>query len=131
MKTSTRPYLLRALYEWMVDNGLTPHLLVDATADQVEVPKQYIENDRIILNITPAAIMDLEIGNEYLSFNARFAGKAEQILTPIKAVLAIYARENGEGMVFPEEDAKSETVPAGSTGDKPVSKFKPNLKIVE
>ncbi len=129
--TSTRPYLLRALYEWMVDNGLTPHLLVDAKADHVEVPQQYIENDKIILNIAPDAIRDLEIGDEFFSFSARFAGRPEQILAPIKAVKAIYAKENGEGMVFPEEDTDVEANLDEQAVDTLASDSKPNLKIVK
>jgi len=128
--TSTRPYLLRGLYEWMIDNGLTPHLLVDAKADQVEVPQQYIEKDKIILNIAPDAIRDLEIGNEFFSFSARFAGRPEQILAPIKAVMAIYAKENGEGMVFPEEEADHEAGLDEQAVDTLASDSKPNLKIV-
>ncbi len=129
--TSTRPYLLRALYEWMVDNGLTPHLLVDTKVEQVEVPGQYIENDRIILNITPGAVHDLELGNEFLSFGARFSGKPEQIFVPIKAVMAIYARENGEGMVFSENGADPETGFNEPKPDLPATKGKPGLKIVK
>ena len=129
--TSTRPYLMRALYEWMEDNGLTPHLLVDAKAEQVEVPQKYIENDKIILNITPHAIRDLEIGNEFLSFSTRFAGRPEQILAPIKAVMAIYAKENGEGMVFPEEDIDLEAGLDEQDVDAIISNSKPKLKIVK
>ncbi|MFT5133623.1 MAG: stringent starvation protein B [Gammaproteobacteria bacterium] len=127
--TSTRPYLLRALYEWMIDNGLTPHLLVDAKAEHVDVPRQYVENDKIVLNITPDAIQDLNIGNEFLSFNARFAGKSQHILTPVAAVLAIYAKENGEGMVFPEEETEVNT--GSPNRDSPVPTKKPHLKVIK
>ena len=106
--TSTRPYLLRALYEWIVDNGLTPHVLVDARTEQVDVPQHYIENDKIVLNISPNAIRDLDIGNEILSFHARFTGKSRHIVVPVEAVLAIYARENGKGMLFPVEQANTD-----------------------
>ena len=129
--TSTRPYLLRALYEWMVDNDLTPHLLVDASLDHVEVPVQYIENDKITLNITPSAVRDLEIGNDYLSFSARFSGKPENILAPIRAVLAIYAKENGEGMVFTDESEFSETEAGQDSASAPKPAGKPSLKIVK
>ena len=127
--TSTRPYLLRALYEWMVDNDLTPHLLVDASLEHVEVPMQYIEDDKITLNITPSAVRDLEIGNDYLSFSARFSGKAENILAPIRSVLAIYAKENGEGMVFSDDNefTEAEDAPGTTSAEKPTGK--PSLKI--
>ncbi len=127
--TSTRPYLIRALYDWIVDNDLTPHLLVDATAEHVEVPQQFVEDDKIVLNITPNAIRDLEIGNEFLSFSARFSGKAQQNLTPVSAVLAIYAKENGKGMLFPEEEI-DETIDT-STPEQPVPTKKPHLKVVK
>ncbi len=131
--TSTRPYLLRALYEWLVDNSMTPHVLVDASKAQVEVPVQFIKDDKITLNINPAAVRDLEIGNDYLSFSARFSGKAENILVPIAAVLAIYAQENGEGMVFAEETVseQNDSDDNGSTTDKAVPAKKPKLKIVK
>ena len=129
--TSTRPYLLRALYDWIVDNGLTPHILVDATAEQAEVPRQYVEDDKIVLNITPNAIRDLEIGNEFLSFSARFGGKPQHILSPINAVLAIYAKENGKGMLFPEEEADTETNTAIADPEHPASIKKPQLKVIK
>ncbi len=130
--TSTRPYLLRALYDWIVDNDMTPHVLVDATAEYVEVPRQYVEDDKIVLNIATDAVRDLEIGSEFLSFNARFAGKPQNILTPIKAVLAIYARENGKGMLFPEEETDTGygTDPGGPTEPSAPLK-KPHLKIIK
>lgn len=131
--TSNRPYLLRALYEWMIDNALTPHLLVDARAQLVKVPQQYIENDRIVLNITPTAVRDLEIGNEFLTFNARFAGKAQQVVVPIVAVMAVYAKENGEGMVFPEDERATDRQGDTAQGTKtPVGgSARPELKIVK
>ncbi|NKB38935.1 MAG: ClpXP protease specificity-enhancing factor [Gammaproteobacteria bacterium] len=131
--TSTRPYLLRALYEWLIDNNMTPHILVDAVRDKVEVPLQFIVEDKITLNINPGAVRNLEIGNEYLSFSARFSGKVENILVPVTAVLAIYAQENGEGMVFTEE-AVSEPNDASANRpvmDTPEPDKKPNLTIVK
>ena len=103
--TSTRPYLVRAIYEWIVDNDMTPHLIVDATMDGVSVPTEYVEDGTIVLNAGPTAVRDLELGNEWLSFNARFAGVARDIFVPIEAVQAIYARENGQGMYFGEPQA--------------------------
>ena len=110
---------------------MTPHLLVDASLEHVEVPVQYIENDKITLNITPSAVRDLEIGNDYLSFSARFSGKPENILAPIRAVLAIYAKENGEGMVFTDESEFSETEAGQDSASAPKPAGKPSLKIVK
>jgi stringent starvation protein B len=129
--TSTRPYLLRALYDWIVDNDLTPHVLVDAEAEDVEVPQQFVEDGKIVLNITPNAVKDLNIGNEYLSFNARFAGKPQHILSPISAVLAIYAKENGEGMAFPEEIPDEKPEHDESELQKTDVKPRPTLKVVK
>jgi stringent starvation protein B len=103
---STKPYLLRALYEWCVDNGYTPYLsvLVDA---QTRVPTEYVRNGEIVLNIGPLATSRLKMGNEFVEFAARFGGVARDILVPVSAVSAIYARENGHGMSFEVE--KNET----------------------
>ena len=109
--TSTRPYLIRAFYEWIEDNGLTPHILVNAELPGVEVPKQHVHEGQIVLNINPVAVRDLLLGNEYIEFNARFGGVARAIRVPIAAVLAIYASENGHGMAFGEE--------TGGGGDEP------------
>lgn len=102
--TSSRPYLLRAIYEWIVDNNMTPYLLVDATAENVLVPVEHVSNGKIILNISPSAVVGLELGAETVNFNARFGGKPMHINAPMKAVLAIYSKENGRGMVFSDED---------------------------
>jgi stringent starvation protein B len=98
--TSTRPYLLRALYEWCADNGLTPYVAayVDET---VKVPREHVKNSEIVLNISMDATSNLQIGNEVLTFKARFGGVAREIIVPIDHVIAIYARENGQGMAFP------------------------------
>lgn len=100
---STRPYLIRAIYAWATDNGFTPHILVDATVEQVTVPSEFIEDDKIILNVAASAVDNLELGDEFIAFNARFAGVAREIFVPTIAVRAIYARENGVGMVLPDE----------------------------
>lgn len=100
MMTSNRPYLMRAIYEWIVDNNMTPHVLIDAIQDGVEVPQQYIEDGRIILNISPSAVQQFSLDNDYLSFSARFGGRPFNIFSPISAVRAIYAAENSEGMMF-------------------------------
>jgi stringent starvation protein B len=98
--TSTRPYLIRALYEWCTDNGFTPYVavLVDET---VQVPREYVKNGEIVLNISYDATSSLKLGNEFIEFKARFAGSAREIMVPVNRVIAIYARENGQGMAFP------------------------------
>lgn len=102
--TSSRPYLIRALYEWIVDNGFTPYMLVDTSQERVEVPSSFVENGRIILNISPEATHSLVLGNDAVTFNARFSGKAMDVHVPVASVLAIYARENGQGMMFGDQD---------------------------
>ena len=108
--TSTRPYLIRALYEWCTDNGLTPYVavLVDET---VQVPREYVKNGEIVLNISFDATSSLKLGNDFIEFKARFAGSAREIQVPISRVIAIYARENGQGMAFPAAatDGENET----------------------
>jgi len=111
----------------MVDNGLTPYLLVDVNDSEVVVPLQYIEGDRITLNIAPSAVRNLELGNEYISFNARFDGKPMDVLFPAESVLGIYAQENGSGMLFPEDDA-TET---GAEPDKTPPRGRPSLKVIK
>lgn len=102
--TPSRPYLIRAIYEWLNDNNKTPHVMVDASVVGVEVPQSYVQAGRIVLNISPNAIKDLFISNEDLSFSARFNGMPTHIVVPMQAVLAIYARENGQGMFFDESE---------------------------
>jgi stringent starvation protein B len=98
--TSTRPYLIRALYDWCTDNGFTPYVavLVDET---VQVPREYVKNGEIVLNISFDATSSLKLGNDFIEFRARFAGTAREIMVPVSRVIAIYARENGQGMAFP------------------------------
>ncbi|VAX09888.1 Stringent starvation protein B [hydrothermal vent metagenome] len=123
--SSNQPYLLRALYEWIMDNNLTPYVLVNAEAERVEVPTQYIENGKIVLNLSAAAVNSLDLSNDYVMFNARFSGKATDVNFPVSAVLAIYAKENGQGMVFND----------GSTEPPPPEPEKPSasahLKLVK
>jgi stringent starvation protein B len=102
--SSTKPYLLRAFYEWITDNELTPYLVVNAQYPRVKVPKQYVESGKIVLNISALAVKNIFMDNEAVSFSARFSGKALEVYVPIAAIIAIYARENGRGMVFGEED---------------------------
>ena len=124
--TPSRPYLVRAIYEWIVDNELTPYVLVDAENDASHVPRQYVENGKIVLNLGPAAVNDLEMANDYIAFNARFGGKAMNVSFPVSAALAIYAKENGQGMVFNESDG--ENPPPGSGPD---NTNRPSLKLVK
>ena len=126
--TSSRPYLIRALYQWIVDNGVTPYVLVDALVQGVDVPQQHIQDNKIVLNIAPMAVEGLTLGDDAISFSARFSGKSVNLLVPIEAVLAIYARENGQGMMFNEEPGTT-TPPDDSSpkDDKP----KPSLRVVK
>ena len=97
---STRPYLIRALYEWCTDNGYTPYIAAYVD-DTVQVPLEYVKNNEIVLNVSMDATSSLKLGNEFIEFKARFGGKAREIMVPIERVIAIYARENGQGMAFP------------------------------
>ena len=101
--TSHRPYLLRALYEWIADNGMTPHLLVDATRPHVQVPTHAVKDGRIVLNVAERAVAGLQMSNDVIRFSARFGGVSHAVSVPVSAVLAIYARETGQGMALPEE----------------------------
>ena len=120
---SMRPYLLRALYEWIVDNELTPHLLVNAEHEQVEVPSQYVENGQIILNISQMAVQGLTLGDDWVSFTTRFSGQPFSVFVPVKAVLAVYAKENGKGMFFQTEDYDKENVPLTEPQQAPPPKI--------
>ena len=106
--SSTRPYLIRALYEWCTDNGFTPYIAV-AVDDSVQVPREYVKDGEIILNIGFDATSALTLGNDYVEFKARFAGTAREIMVPVNRILAIYARENGQGMAFPLDTPKGIT----------------------
>ena len=103
--TPRRPYMLRAFYDWLVDNELTPHLVVEATLPGVRVPEEFVQDGQIILNIAPRAVGQLELGNEAVTFSARFSGRPHSVIVPLYAVQAIYARENGAGTMFEPEEA--------------------------
>jgi stringent starvation protein B len=124
--TPSQPYLVRAIYEWIVDNALTPYVLVNAEHDATHVPRQYVENGKIVLNLGPIAVNDLDMANDYITFNARFGGKAMDVSFPVASVLAIYAKENGQGMVFNESEG--ENPPPEPEPDKP---GRPSLKLVK
>ncbi len=112
--TSTRPYLIRAFYDWIVDNDCTPHIVVNAGYVAVEVPTEYIEGGQIVLNIAITAVQGLKLGDKAIEFQARFGGQVRKIYAPVAAVLAIYAKENGRGMVFAEEDNEPPVPPPAS-----------------
>ena len=121
---------MRALYEWIVENDCTPYLLVDAAISDVLVPQQYVKDGQIVLNVSPGAVMDLNISNDAVTFNGRFGGVAFDIYVPVGAVMGIYARENGQGMVFDAEEVIDDT-PPDDTPPTPVKPEKrPSLKIV-
>lgn len=124
--TSLKPYLIRSIYEWIIDNNLTPHLLVDAQNSNAILPQQFIEDGKIVLNIRPQAIQGLSLGNEEIEFNARFSGRPMHIVTPVAAVMAIYAKENGKGMVFDQEETEGDDTPPEK---KPPNK--PTLRVVK
>ncbi len=126
---SSKPYLFRGIYQWLLDCELTPYVMVDATFNDVQVPEDYIEDGQIILDMTPSAIIDLEMGNESVEFKARFSGVTRHIILPIPAILALYAYENGRGMVFTDED--EEDIPPSPDSGGSSSDSKPHLRIVK
>jgi len=130
---SSRPYLLRALYEWIVDNNCTPHLLVAAEYPGARVPAGYAKDGQIVLNVSPSAVRYLEMGNEVLTFEGRFGGVAQSLYIPVAAVQAIYARENGEGMSFVLEGVEEGEADEGPSGDDepPRPSGRPSLKVVK
>ena len=133
---SNRPYLLRALYDWICDNHLTPYLLVDATGDDLSIPFDFVEDGKIILNVSPSAVRDLDLSNDYINFKARFSGQSMNIYFPVNAVLAIYAKENGRGMIFQEEEEETETNTESVTTPveekkEPQKNKAPHLKVVK
>lgn len=127
--TSSKPYLLRAMFEWLVDNELTPYLLVDATHPTVAVPQEYVNDGNIILNISPDATAMLNMSNESVTFDASFNQIPQQIYAPIRAVKAIYAFENGKGMVFDEDEEDEVAATPQSPADKKSKKT--TLKVVK
>lgn len=127
--TSLKPYLLRAVYDWAMANGATPHIAVDATYAGVQVPERYVEGGRIVLNIQPNAIEGFELNDEAISFSARFGGVAFHVYVPLPAVLAIYAKESGQGISFPEPARIAEG--GEPPPETPPPKKGPTLKIVK
>ena len=130
--TSSRPYLIRAMYQWIADNGMTPHVLVDVSVDGVRVPEQHIQNGKIILNIAPMAISGLVLGDAEITFSARFSGKSMGVLIPVEAVLAVYAKENGQGMMFSEDDGAISSPDNDDDPDPaPDKPRRPGLRVVK
>jgi len=125
--TPSKPYLVRALYEWILDNDTTPYILVDTSSDQVLIPAGIASDGKVVLNLSPAAIQNLEMTNDHVSFSARFNGVAQDLYCPISSLMAIYARENGEGMMFPAEESDDSTQPS-TTDDKPKG---PTLTVIK
>ena len=138
--TSSRPYIVRAIYEWIIENNCTPYILVNAFEDGVEVPQEHVRDGQIVLNISPVAVNDLQLGNDCLDFEGRFAGIPKRVYVPISAVCGIYAKENGQGMIFdpdvtpPEPSGPTDTGPENPTPVSPVPKKggkKPPLRLVK
>ena len=128
-----RPYLIRALYEWLVDSGEVPHLLVDAGFEGSQLPDAYISEGRIVLNVGPSAVQFLDLGNDEITFSARFGGTPRKVSFPPAAVIAIYGRDSGQGMMFgPEDDSEGPTAASESSDeDKPQKPRKPGLKLIK
>jgi stringent starvation protein B len=140
--TSNRPYLLRAIYDWISDNGLTPYVLVDAGQPGVKVPAHVVKNGQVVLNLAMRAVANLDLGNDRIAFQARFSGVSQNIVIPVAAVLALYAQENGQGMMFPadENDAAAAAMEASDeAADAPVTggdddrpkRGAPHLRVVK
>lgn len=131
--SSSKPYMMRALYEWIVDNNCTPHIVVDAHSSGVMVPQDYVnKNGEIVLNISPSAVQDLSLDNDAVRFSARFAGVSHDIYVPSAAVLGIYARENGRGMMFElESEPEPEPPKPESPAPSPGPAKKPGLRLVK
>jgi stringent starvation protein B len=117
--TSTKPYLVRAIYEWILDNQMTPHLLVDARYPGTRVPAEFVEDGQIVLNIAPSAVQGLVMSNDWVQFSARFSGTARQLQIPSEAVVGIFSRENHQGMVFPPPEHPAVAAPSAADADAP------------
>ncbi len=126
--TSSKPYLLRALYEWILDNESTPYILVDTSHEGLAIPPGIASDGKVVLNLAPQAIQELEMSNDFVSFSARFGGVPHDVYCPMTSLLAIYARETGEGMMFPEEDAAESDGDSNTDDTKPTG---PTLKVIK
>lgn len=132
LKRSKRPYLIRAMHEWMGDNTHTPHIVVDTSVDGVSVPSEHIKDGKIILNISEAAAHNLKLTNDAVSFRARFSGVAFDVWVPMQSVLGIYARETGQGMIFSQDTEAAEHVePSNLPTDLEETRSRPHLTLVK
>lgn len=129
--TPSKPYVIRAIYDWIVDNNCTPHLLVDAELEGVEVPQDYVTDGQIVLNVSPSAVVNLQLGNETVSFSGRFGGVPVDIMVPVAGVIGIYARENGQGMIFDEESDLNFDPDPPETDPPLPSSSRPSLRLVK
>jgi stringent starvation protein B len=134
--TSRRPYLLRAMHEWITDNSQTPHIVVDAAVTGVRVPAQHVKDGKIILNVSLSAAQGLSLGNEALSFRARFGGVSQDIVVPIPAIIGIYSRESGQGMIFGDNESPVDSPPPSPQAPAPPvppapGSRKSHLKVVK
>ncbi|GAF54625.1 LOW QUALITY PROTEIN: stringent starvation protein B [Psychrobacter sp. JCM 18901] len=137
--TPTRPYMVRALYQWIEDNALTPYLMVDATADNVQIPTEHVQDGRIVLNIASRATGNMSMENDYIHFSARFGGVSQEIWVPLTAVMGIYAKENSQGMFFskridnyqPEDDSAPMSNNSAIKTPKPKRDNKAGLKVLK
>lgn len=129
---SSKPYLLRALYEWILDSHCTPHVVVDAEFPRVVVPREYIKDGQIVLNVSPSAVAGLMMDADEVTFSARFGGVPINIVIPVPAVLGIYARENGQGMMFPPEmPQEPDPSDGGASAEKAPPSARPTLRVVK
>ena len=131
--TPTRPYFVRAVYEWILDNDLTPYLMVNANYKNAQVPVEYVSDGRIVLNLAPSAIRNLHLGNDQVSFSARFGGQPRNVFVPVGAVLGVYAKENGKGMFFDENEIPPPEPDSDDVGDskRPKPEGRPSLKVIK
>ncbi len=138
--TSSRPFIIRALYEWIIENECTPYILVNAYDDGVEVPQEHVKDGQIILNVSPTAVQSLSIRNDAVDFEGRFAGIPKQVFVPINSVMGIYAKENGQGMIFdtdtggnepPDPTGSDDSNGASGSDPQPAPGKKPSLRIVK
>jgi stringent starvation protein B len=126
--TSSKPYLIRALYEWILDNDFTPFITIDATNDEVVLPGAFVTDGKMILNVAPQATHNLRIGNDALECKARFGGVSHDLFIPIAAILAIFAEENNQGMIFSKEKPQTEDTPLSKPQPK---KARPKLAVIK
>jgi stringent starvation protein B len=130
--TPSKPYVVRAIYDWIIDNNCTPHVLVDAGVDGVVVPDDYVADGQIVLNISPTAVVSLNLGNDAIAFSGRFGGVPLDVFLPLDSLLGIYARENGQGMIFDDDELDGPSPPPNEPDPISPSKAKkPSLTLVK